>query len=464
MSSSFCFRLSRALLCVFCLVSGFSVSINAQNATSLPMKSLTVGNRWVYNNYGYQPEYMSFADQWSRTRILEIVIGDTTIKGKLYGTIYNSYDKSLRFERSDSVSVFAWNETTGESIVHRWNLDTTKLISWPGWLIYNKQNFSPVGTSATPDYSINNVQKTDSTLSFGNNSQSFLPNINRSSFAADYQRSVGVVRVNKSADPWSFRLSYNYTTRITGSLIDNQVRGDTSFQIPIPLLLSVTSQVLSASPNDTVTISTIIKLNNRDYPNILYSNGITHATAIVSFNASILKPIANTPLGTVSEGIRSIPLPFVIPQYDGESVKIHSLFRITVGNDTIIVVTVKLNTILLSWLSPPKQTSSTIQIATNRAVGTLRFFSPRAQILVANINPNPVSDILDIRVTAEQPATVEGVVSNTLGIPVLTIKPTTIASGRQTLTFPVEHLPSGYYHLTLRSHNETIQRQFIIIH
>jgi hypothetical protein len=457
MYPSFSLRLSHALMCIFCLAGCFVFSVNAQSLTNLPMKSLTVGNKWIYSNSGYELNLNSATNDWFRTLTVETVIGDTMIQNRTYGIVHNSFRNSKRYERSNDTAIFVWY---GKDVVaHSWNVASGQAIYWNEWTNYPSKVL-PSYFYHRGYYSTTAVVRTESVLAISQNSY-FAPPGNGSSFQADFQRPIGLTRVANSGDYFTFRNNFSYSSSLRFSVIDGNVRSDSAFLAASPLSISLRSDIAKVFPGDTVSIAVVIR-HSRLWQNYYSALGIT-PVLVFSYKVSTLEPIGSTPQGLIANGICTFPLQFQIP-LPWDSVVIRTQFRALVGGDTIATLTACIDSLRYSWISLPPATSATVQIATNRAGGALRFFSPRAQMLVAEIILNPVSDILDIYLTADQPATVEGVVLNALGIPIFTIKPRTIDTGQQTLTFPVEHLPSGCYYLTLRSYNETIQRQFVIIH
>jgi hypothetical protein len=90
----------------------FAVSSRIEAQPAQPLKSLNVGNFWVY-------EFSSTRGLRSDIKgdAYERVASTQMINGKQYATVYNSYTKSYRLERSDSNNVYVWNGSK-EVIIH----------------------------------------------------------------------------------------------------------------------------------------------------------------------------------------------------------------------------------------------------------------------------------------------------------------------------------------------------------
>lgn len=73
-------------------------------AQQQPVKSLSVGNSFHYLNMGD----INLKRGDTIPRPFERVLRDTVIQGRRYAVVYSSFDRSLRFERSDSIAVYGW--------------------------------------------------------------------------------------------------------------------------------------------------------------------------------------------------------------------------------------------------------------------------------------------------------------------------------------------------------------------
>jgi FlgD Ig-like domain len=100
-----------AILVILCCVTFHALA----QQTSPPLKSLSLGNFWVY---GYYSSTAPRAD--IQGEAVERVIATRTINGKQYGEIFNTYSRTVRLERSDSNNVYVWNgvqDTIAHSIL-----------------------------------------------------------------------------------------------------------------------------------------------------------------------------------------------------------------------------------------------------------------------------------------------------------------------------------------------------------
>ena len=107
----------------------FMPTAHAIAQTLPPLKSLSVGNMWIYRYYINTPPPGVSGDA------IETVVAKRMINGKEYAEVHNSYTRSFRYERSDSNTVYVWNGTR-DTISHTlsWKAgDTVKFRSlWHG--------------------------------------------------------------------------------------------------------------------------------------------------------------------------------------------------------------------------------------------------------------------------------------------------------------------------------------------
>lgn len=144
--------------------------------------------------------------------------------------------------------------------------------------------------------------------------------------------------------------------------------------------------------------------------------GLT-TNAIISglyFNASILEPIENTPIGTVSNGVRRIPISFDSnTQRDTSVIKLR--FRASVGNVTI--ATLSLDTLRLpNCIYEQKTQNGVFQVKGLNYAGSspALFFSHKAAVALS-VKPNPVADNLNISFVLDRASAVELVLTSADG-------------------------------------------------
>lgn len=92
---------------------------------------------------------------------------------------------------------------------------------------------------------------------------------------------------------------------------------------------------ISAAPGDVVEIP--VRLADARF--VAYS-GATGFETLLRFNASLLMPIPPTPVGTIKDGERIIPLQLPSAPFDGEAL-LALRFRAALGNDTTTVLTLE---------------------------------------------------------------------------------------------------------------------------
>jgi hypothetical protein len=105
-----------------------AISVTAQPLE--PLKSLNVGNMWIYRlSSRLAPSYGTTGEA------VERVLTKTIINGREYAQVYNSYHRSVRYERSDSNNIYVWNGMQ-DTVAHTtlWKVgDTVKFrMLWHG--------------------------------------------------------------------------------------------------------------------------------------------------------------------------------------------------------------------------------------------------------------------------------------------------------------------------------------------
>ncbi len=187
----------------------------------------------------------------------------------------------------------------------------------------------------------------------------------------------------------------------------------------------------------------------------------TPLQASLSFNASMLEPIAGTQAGSVQNGIRTVPFTFT-PTPNSDTARATLLFRAAVGNDTV--------TTLIPRIEPQSginyrttAVNGSVRVLGNQAGGEQqRFFSKAARVRLVAVNPNPPSDQLTISLVVSEKTPVTISIVNVLGERLLRNE-IMLESGIQDVPMSVRGLPSGVYLLTLQTETDIITRQIHIL-
>ncbi len=232
-------------LCLFAILAvGMVLSpLSAQTDSSrLPMKSLTVGNRWVCVVSEYFPYFYRNLTKYSR--IFETVIGDTLVDGKRFAKVLSSFDNSIRYERSTDTAVYVWTSQNGEQLQYSWNFDSTKSVQWNAWTIFPKATF--IANVRTWLYtSIKSAVYTENTVLFNYFESSNYTGFNTTRMAVGYRKLVGLDSVFSNGDFSTIRGNYTREAKLIGAFIDGQAIGDTAAAPYFMLSLPDTSLVIN---------------------------------------------------------------------------------------------------------------------------------------------------------------------------------------------------------------------------
>jgi hypothetical protein len=232
-------------LCLFAILAvGMVLSpLSAQTDSSrLPMKSLTVGNRWVYNFNINFSNYHSY----SYNRFYESVIGDTNIEQRHYSKVFSSLDSAVRFERSNDTAVYAWTQVSGEKIVQRLHRDSLAFIRNETWATFEPKNYSSVSQSSGDIFSLfsSRVIRTDTSISSYNSFGSSLYGFSQG-YGLEYQRLLGIVSLSESASYRSSLGNYSKWVGLIGWKINDSSIGDTALNPQFFLFLADTAFSMS---------------------------------------------------------------------------------------------------------------------------------------------------------------------------------------------------------------------------
>ncbi len=198
----------------------------------LPMKNLTVGNKFVY---------LASPKTGGQFLFYEQVVRDTSISGKRYGIIFNSYDNTTQIERSDDSTIFVYDVLAKtESIYHCLKGGCV----FPAWYFFE-------GAVRLNLYSNQNDSLTR-VSTFQANYPVFI-----STFIVQYTKPLGISEIqyhsrytytpnpspfNRNPQPITSEISKSAILR--GALIQNQVIGDTSTRAVFDIKL-INSQKLT---------------------------------------------------------------------------------------------------------------------------------------------------------------------------------------------------------------------------
>jgi hypothetical protein len=223
------------------------------------------------------------------------------------------------------------------------------------------------------------------------------------------------------------------TSRTTGGpTIPPVVRGDSAF----------------AAPGDTVVYTIRLRSLGTLRPG-------AKIDATICFNATLLEPLPPLAAGTISGGVRCIPITLTIPS-DTTAALFNLPFRAALGNDSVTAL------VITARLSPGgallPTTASYFRLTTISYAGGPRLIGPAPRMRLTPSRPNPVGDDGTISYVIENAAsnertveTVSVTISDVYGQIVKTLPITQLIGKEGEIPFNTADLPRGVYFVTVRS-------------
>ncbi|MCU0424168.1 MAG: T9SS type A sorting domain-containing protein [Candidatus Kapabacteria bacterium] len=217
------------------------------------------------------------------------------------------------------------------------------------------------------------------------------------------------------------------------------VRGDSAF----------------AAPGDTVIFNVRLRSLGTIRPG-------ARIDATICFNATLLEPLPPLAAGTITAGVRCIPLTLTVPS--DVSASLFTLpFRAALGNDSVTAL------VLTSRLSPggaPLPTvASYFRLTTISYAGGARLIGPPPRMRLTPSRPNPISGDGAITYVIENPENdyaaeqVTVTMSDVYGRVVKTLPVTKLIGKTGDISFSTSDLAPGVYFVTVRSERGSVQVQ-----
>lgn len=412
-------------------------------STSASYRPLNKGDVFIYQHSSFEqgwnnerrgPGVYVRRDYSSRRQgyFFSKIIGDSILAGKRYSIIYtppNYIDQqnqhyalqNIAFERSAQNSIYRYQDATETEM---FNAVTKRYVLYKGLDDCSRTNDN---TGATIVCGTND--NTGATIiSYYKNIKGGTTIINGSlAPPGDYYDSRAVKfipgfglsqeNISKSSRDYAFLTSYvlfgestyQENIQLVGSIINGKIYGDSNIVLGLDtdknqfrkVKIYVQSSV-SANINQTVDIPITL---------VGYSTAgvkVGTITSNLSLNATLLEPLGNTPMGTVSNGIRRIPLSFQLDSLS-DSITVTLRFRATLGNDTATGLTFD-TPILPAFAKVQTQVQGGYFKLTglNYAGGSpTRFFSKKSQLLTLLSDPNPFAEILHLSFLVEKPTQID---------------------------------------------------------
>ncbi len=236
----------------------------------------------------------------------------------------------------------------------------------------------------------------------------------------------------------SGRLLFDYNG--LGSPATVRLFGVGTEAVAVQASMSVPS--IAAKPGEEVELPIILSESTN-----LAQSSATKLTATLRFNASLLAPIGDTPLGTLIDSERVIPLELPMTPHNGNVLATLHL-RASLGNDTMTALTIE-NMGAVGGRVEVRAESGRFHLLGVCNEGGARLLNPNAHVGILKITPNPMNGSAEVEVETLESGRTRLVLSDMLGQEIETIFDGEIAPGQHRLTLSADRLSIGMYYVLL---------------
>jgi WD40 repeat protein/uncharacterized protein YegL len=275
------------------------------------------------------------------------------------------------------------------------------------------------------------------------------PNIAPFAFVSSYFP----LTINKN-DSAKLQVSYLFVDKlekkVNVSLSAEPCNANTNFELKAQSgsnpKAKITTNVYSAYPGDIIEIPFMIK-DTSD----LNESTSNYLKVDLKFNATLLEPIENTPIGSLSEDKKFRTIPLVLPTKAATNGILGTFkFKVGLGNDS----TTKLD--LKNQISDSNDVELTAESGVFNLLGICRAAGPRlinpnGEVMLSLIRPNPVGDNGELDIETIENGQTELYIVNLKGEKVATLYQGELAAGKQTLIISTKYLSNGTYFVILQT-------------
>jgi hypothetical protein len=212
----------KTLFCCLLLIIGFT-TLHAQ-----PMRDLTVGNKFVYRIV--QLIYPTVQSDTLPGIYYEQVIRDTVLDSKVYAVVYNSFERSTRFERSNDTAIYVWRNGKEEQL-YSWNVKNGDLFKFTFLGLTYQSN-----VAETERVIVSNQPVLGFNLYY-NNSSGFI--------SITFVQRYGLTQ----ASTYTRNIRREVDRNLIGVLIQGQVTGDTALYKTTSVITTTQQNATVQSPN-----------------------------------------------------------------------------------------------------------------------------------------------------------------------------------------------------------------------
>lgn len=263
------------------------------------------------------------------------------------------------------------------------------------------------------------------------------------SFSDSYHTSRGDAREGTS----------NEEIKLIGMIVDGKIYGDSLIRFLDTETNRFIGFKVSAPRETTATVNETLEIPITFSPPKNTALIGQNLTVNLSFNASVLEPIEDTPRGNVVAGIRTIPVNLQIMRTDSDTVK-KLKFRCAIGNDTTTIL--RLDSLKFSTPQPvliDLQSGSVKISGYNRAGNSPQRFFSKGKNIIVSAYPNPFNNLLNVSLSGETKFTnMKLTLFNVHGMEISSVEKSALdGAGQQCIEFAVpDTMPSGVYVLLVQ--------------
>jgi hypothetical protein len=228
-----------------------------------------------------------------------------------------------------------------------------------------------------------------------------------------------------------------------------------SFQLIFPKFLISVPSLISSRLGEAISIPIHFNFSSTA------SHTIGQVNTALQMNASLLEPIENTPRGSVTQGVRSIPISLNFQGSIKDTTITHFLkFRSVLGNDSASVLTLDTPRVQYNQFFEYDIQNGMLKVeGMNHAGGPIRFISRANNV---SVFPNPFVNEINIPTFLKKSATIEVALYALQGIYLAGATFFNVSSDESAIRWRIpSQIPDGMYMIVLKEDGK--QRETYLI-
>ena len=201
----------------------------------------------------------------------------------------------------------------------------------------------------------------------------------------------------------------------------------------------------------------IILINSK----LAVQSGCTEIKTDLNLNSTLLFPAKGEPKGTITNDVRKLQLSYPVSASGTDTLgTIRMLAALGNVESTILMLE---NQNAIGGLLELDTLSGIFKLTNICHEGGTRLINPDGIASISQINPNPSSESIELKIILKEKGRTSLEIINLLGVKVATIFDSEMPVGENDLKFNTQNLSSGNYYLLLKTPSEIITQQLIIM-